>query len=89
MICFYSTKRFVCGINIFMPIGEELVIIYGVVPLILIYLSSICDLLPYSLIFLEEYDELLNDLFCCCYSCTSLNIIVLIINNERKKEMMT
>ena len=67
-----------------MPIGETFLIIAGVVPIIIFSSSSIDDLFPCSLIFLEEYDALLNELCCCCcYSWTSLNLIVLIIENER------
>ena len=60
MIIFLSLKRFFCGIIIFMPIGEKLVLIAGVVPIIIISSSSTGDLLPCSLIFLEEYDAPVN-----------------------------
>ena len=66
-----------------MPIGEKRVLISGVVPIILISLSSKGDLFSCSLIFLEDYDALLNELFCFCCSWKYLNIIVLIIDNER------
>ena len=46
-----------------MPIGEKLVLVAGVVPTTIICSSSTGNLLPFSLIFLEDYDALLNDLF--------------------------
>ena len=43
-VCF--TKICVCGIAIFLPIGEKLVLIAGVPPIIIIYSSSTYDLFP-------------------------------------------
>ena len=63
MIFFLSLKRCVCGITIFLPISEKTLLIYGVVPIILISSYSTGDLLPWSLIFLEYYGALLNDMF--------------------------
>ena len=62
-VFFVSLKWFVCAIPIFLPIGEILVLIYGVVPIIIISSSSTGNLLPCSLTFLEDYDALLNDIF--------------------------
>ena len=61
MIWFSLNKTFFCGITIFIPIGEKLVLISVVVPIILISSSWTGDLLSCSLIFLEAYDAQLND----------------------------
>ena len=47
----------------FLPIGKKLVLIAGVVLIILISSYSTGDLLPCSLIFLYDYDALLNEIF--------------------------
>ena len=62
LVLFYW-KKCVCGFTIFLPIGEKIVLIYGILAIILVSSSSIGDLLPCSLIFLEEYYALLNELF--------------------------
>ena len=77
MRCFVSLKQYFCEITIFLPIGEKLVLIAGVVPIILIYSSSTGDLLSCSLIFLEDYDALLYDLF-----------YVAVVDNERKTKLV-
>ena len=82
-------KQCVCGIIIFLPIGEKVILIAGLVPLILIYSYSTGYFLPCLLIFLEEYDALLNAPFCCSFSWKSLDIIVLIIENERTNIIST
>ena len=45
MIFFILLKRCVCGITIFLPNDEKLVLIDGMVPIVLIYSSSTDDLL--------------------------------------------
>ena len=72
---FYFTKTIICGIAIFLPIGEKLVPIAGVAPIIIISSSPTSDLFPYSLIFLEDYEALSNHRFCCYCSLTSWNIV--------------
>ena len=74
-------------ISIFLPIGENFLMISGLVPMILIYSYSKDGFLPSSLIFWGDYDALLNALVCCCCCWTYLNVIVLIIDNERKTEL--
>ena len=46
-----------------MTIVEKLVLIAALVPIIIISLYSTGDLLSCLLIFLEEYDAILNDFF--------------------------
>ena len=67
-----------------MPIGEKVLLIYDLVPIVIIYSSSTGDFFPFPLIFLEEYYALLNELFGCSSSRTSLNRIVLIFYNDKK-----
>ena len=47
----------------FLPIGAKLIPIARLAPTILISSTSTGDLLLFSLIFLEEYNALLNELF--------------------------
>ena len=47
----------------FLPIGAKLIPIARLSPTILISSTSTGDLLLFSLIFLEEYNALLNELF--------------------------
>ena len=86
LIFFHWSGVFV-QISIFLPIGENFLMISGLVPMILISSYSKDGFLPSSLIFWGDYDALLNALVCCCCCWTYLNVIVLIIDNERKKEL--
>ena len=68
--------------------GTSIILISRLVPIILISSSSTGNSLPCSLIFLEEYGALLNEISCyyCCW--TSLKSVFLIIDNERKIELV-
>ena len=46
-----------------MPIDEKVLLIDDLVPIILISSYSTGVFLPFSLIFMEEYDAMLNDFF--------------------------
>ena len=86
---FLSLKRCVCGICIFLPIGEKVLLIAGLVPRISICSSSTGIFLPYLVIFLEDHDVLLNANFCCCCRWTSLNTFFFIIGNIGKNRIST
>ena len=60
---FISLKWWVFRIYIFLPIDKKNLLISALVPIIPITSYSTGDFLPWSLIFLEKYDSLLNEMF--------------------------
>ena len=56
-----------------MPIGEKVLLIAFLVPIILISSSSTGDFLKFSVIFLEEYDSMLNEIV--------VVVIVVVVNH--------
>ena len=84
---FLTLKRCVCGNSIILPVGEKFLLIAGLIPIILISSYSTCYFVSCVVIVLEEYDALLNPYFS-HFSLISLNLIVLIIGNERETELV-
>ena len=79
-----SLKRCACGNSIFLTIGENFLLITGLLPIILISSSSSSDFCHADKYFWKSMTHYWIRIFCCCCSLTSLNLIALIFDNERK-----
>ena len=83
MIWYFFTKTIFLGITVFWPMGDTWLLIGVLVPIILTESSSedyFCHVHQY---FGEGLMRFSVHFYCCCCSCTSLNIIFLTIDWEK------